>query len=96
MPVSPESRPRGWKGGVQGQCVNAESGSLAIALHVKTDELPKDSPQWAPWRPTGGIAPRLNGANPVTPAMAQVTPGFTPEARLPRHVRGGEAEWSGS
>jgi hypothetical protein len=61
--------------------------SLAIALYVKTDDLLKDSPQWAPWRPAVGIAPRLSDAELVTLAMMQVMLGFTSEARWLRHAR---------
>ncbi|MFA7767777.1 IS982 family transposase [Streptomyces sp. NRRL S-448] len=56
--------------------------SLATALYVKTDDLLKDSPQLAPWRPAVGIAPRLSDAELVTLAML----GFTSEARWLRHA----------
>ncbi|MFE2607770.1 hypothetical protein ACFXDI_31505 [Streptomyces mirabilis] len=61
--------------------------SLAIALYVKTDDLLKDAPQWAPWRPAVGIAPRLGDTMLVTLAMMQVMLGFTSEARWLRHAR---------
>lgn len=48
---------------------------------MKTGDLLQDSPQWAPWRPALGIAPRLSDAELVTPAMMQVMLGFTSEAR---------------
>ena len=40
--------------------MKTELGSLATALYVKTDDLLKDSPQLAPWRPAVGIAPQLS------------------------------------
>ncbi|CAN3977725.1 FIG01140766: hypothetical protein [Kitasatospora purpeofusca] len=55
--------------------------SLATALQVKTDDPPKDSPQFAPWRPAVGIAPQLGDAEPVTPAVMQAMLDFTSEAR---------------
>ena len=61
--------------------------SLATALYVKTDDLLKDSPQLAHWRPTIGIAPQLSDAELVTLAMMQAMLGFTSEARWLRHAR---------
>ena len=40
--------------------------TLATALYVKTDDLLKDSPQLAPWRPDVGIGPKLGDAELVT------------------------------
>jgi hypothetical protein len=67
--------------------VKTELDSLATALYVKTDDLLKDSPQLAPWRPTIGIAPQLSDAELVTLAMMQAMLGFTSEARWLRHAR---------
>jgi hypothetical protein len=61
--------------------------SLATALYVKTDDVLKDSPQFAPWRPAVGIAPQLSDAELVTLAMMQAMLGFTSEARWLRHAR---------
>ncbi|OUC97473.1 IS982 family transposase [Streptosporangium minutum] len=61
--------------------------SLAAALYVKTDDLLKDSPQLAPWRPAVGIAPQLSDAELVTLAMMQAMLGFTSEARWLRYAR---------
>ncbi|GHA76992.1 transposase [Streptomyces canarius] len=61
--------------------------SLAAALYVKTDELLKDSPHLAPWRPTVGLAPQLSDAELVTLAMMQAVLGFTSEARWLRRAR---------
>ncbi|MFI2370124.1 IS982 family transposase, partial [Streptomyces sp. NPDC018833] len=35
--------------------MKTELDSLATALYVKTDDLLKDSPHLAPWRPAVGI-----------------------------------------
>lgn len=53
------------------------AGLLASALCVKTDDLLKDWPQLAPWRPAVGIAPQLSDAELVTLAMMQAMLGFT-------------------
>ncbi len=47
----------------------------------------KASPQFAPWRPKIGIAPRLSDAELVTLAVMQALLGFTSEARWLRHAR---------
>jgi hypothetical protein len=67
--------------------VKTELDSLATALYVKADDLLKDSPQLAPWRPAVGIAPQLSDAELVTLAMMQAMLGFTSEARWLRHAR---------
>jgi Transposase DDE domain. len=67
--------------------VKTELDSLATALYVKTDDLLKDSPQFAPWRPAVGITPKLTDAELVTVAMMQAILGFTSEARWLRHAR---------
>ncbi|MFB7469477.1 IS982 family transposase [Kitasatospora sp. NPDC056184] len=61
--------------------------SLATALYVKTDDLLKESPHLAPWRPEIGIAPRLGDAEPVTLAVMQALLGFTSERRWIRHAQ---------
>jgi len=43
--------------------------TLATALYVRTDDLLKESPQLAPWRPEAGIGPQLSDAELVTLAM---------------------------
>ena len=60
--------------------------SLATALYVTTDDLLKNSPQLAPWRPAVGIAPQLSDAELVTLAMMQAMLGFTSEARRLRYA----------
>ncbi len=61
--------------------------TLATALYVKTDDLLKDSPQLAPYRPEIGISPKLSDAELVTLAVMQALLGFTSEARWLRHAR---------
>jgi len=58
--------------------VDADLDTLATALYVKTDDLLKESPQLAPWRPEVGIGPSLSDAELVTLAVMQALPGFTP------------------
>lgn len=61
--------------------------SLATALYVTTDDLLKESPRLAPWRPAVGIAPQLTDADLTKIAMIQAMLGFTSEARWLRHAR---------
>jgi hypothetical protein len=61
--------------------------TLATALYATTDDLLKERPDLAPWRPSVGIAPRLSDAELVTLAMMQAMLGFTSEARWLRHAR---------
>ena len=67
--------------------MDADLDTLATALYVKTDDLLKESPHLAPWRPEVGIAPRLSDAELVTLAVMQALLGFTSEARWLRHAR---------
>jgi hypothetical protein len=67
--------------------VKTDLDSLATALYVKTDDLLKDSPHLAPWRPAVGIAPQLTDAELVTLAMMQAMLGFTSEAKWLRYGR---------
>jgi hypothetical protein len=67
--------------------VDADLDTLATALYVKTDDLLKNSPQLAPWRPDVGIGPSLSDAELVTLAVMQALLGFTSEARWLRHAR---------
>jgi hypothetical protein len=61
--------------------------TLATALYVKTDDLLKESPHLAPWRPRVGIDPRLSDAELVTLAVMQALLGFTSESRWLRYAR---------
>ena len=60
--------------------------TLATALYVRTDDLLKESPQLAPWRPEAGICPQLSDAELITLAVMQALLGFTSEARWLRHA----------
>jgi hypothetical protein len=60
--------------------------TLATALYATTDDLLKERPDLAPWRPRIGIAPRLSDAELVTLAMMQAVLGFTSEARWLRYA----------
>ena len=61
--------------------------SLATALHVKTGDLLKTSPELAPWRPEAGTEPQLSDAELVTLPVMQALPGFASERRRIRHAR---------
>jgi hypothetical protein len=67
--------------------VDADLDTLATALFVKSDDLLKDSPQLAPYRPEVGIAPRLSDAELVTLSVMQAMLGFTSERKWLRHAR---------
>jgi hypothetical protein len=61
--------------------------TLATALYAVTDDLLKESPQLAPWRPAAGLPLQLSDAELVTLAVLQALLGFTSEARWIRHAR---------
>jgi hypothetical protein len=67
--------------------MDTDLDTLATALYVKIDDLLKDSPQWAPWRPAVGIAPRISDAELATLCVMQALLSFTSEARWLRHAR---------
>jgi hypothetical protein len=67
--------------------VDADLDTLATALFVKSDDLLRDSPQLAPYRPEVGIAPRLSDAELVTLSVMQAMLGFTSERKWLRHAR---------
>jgi hypothetical protein len=66
--------------------VDADLDTLATALYVTIDDLLKQAPHLAPWRPPVGIAPRLSDAELVTLAVMQALLGFTSEARWLRYA----------
>jgi hypothetical protein len=76
-----------WGEGVHDRCVTNEIDTLATALYVRTDDLLKEAPYLAPWRPAVGITPQLSDAELVTLAVMQALLGFTSEARWVRHAR---------
>jgi len=61
-------------------------GTLATALYVRTDDLLKQFPDLAPWRPGTGLQPRLADAELVTLAVMQALLGYASEARWGRHA----------
>jgi hypothetical protein len=73
--------------GVHDRFVTNDVDTLATALYATTDDLLKEHPELAPWRPVVGIAPRLTDAELVTLAMMQAMLGFTSEAKWLRHAR---------
>ena len=73
--------------GVHDHCVtNDDVDTLATALYVRTDDLLKQFPDLAPWRPAIGLQPRLTDAELVTLAVMQALLGYTSEARWVRHA----------
>jgi hypothetical protein len=67
--------------------VTNDIDTLATALYVKTDDLLKQYPDLAPWRPVTGLQPRLTDAELVTLAVMQALLGYPSEARWIRHAR---------
>jgi hypothetical protein len=67
--------------------MNTDLDALALRLYVTVDDLLIDHPDWAPERPTVGIAPKLTDAELITLAVIQALLGFTSEARFIRHAR---------
>ena len=51
--------------------------TLATALYVRTDDLLRQYPDLAPWRPAIGLQPRLSDAELVTLAVMQALLGYT-------------------
>jgi len=72
--------------------VDADLDTLATALYVRTDDLLKASPEWAPWRPKVGSVPKITDAELITLAVMQGLLGYTSETRWLRyassHLRG--------
>ena len=77
------------KQGVHDHCVTNDVDTLATALYVRTDDLLKQYPDLAPWRPAIGLQPQLTDAELVTLAVMQALLGYTSEARWIRHARAG-------
>jgi hypothetical protein len=66
--------------------VTNDVDTLATALYVRTDDLLKQYPDLAPWRPRVGLQPRLSDAELVTLAVLQALLGYTSEARWVRYA----------
>ena len=60
--------------------------TLATALYVRTDDLLRQYPDLAPWRPAIGLQPQLTDSELVTLAVMQALLGYTSEARWVRHA----------
>ena len=58
--------------------------TLATALYVRIDDLLAQNPQWAPWRPKVGFAPKLSDAELVTLAVISALLGFDNESQFMR------------
>jgi Transposase DDE domain len=67
--------------------VTNDIDTLATALYVRTDDLLKQYPDLAPWRPKIGLQPRLTDAELVTLAVMQALLGYTSESRWVRYAR---------
>jgi hypothetical protein len=67
--------------------VTNDIDTLATALYVRADDLLKQRPDLAPWRPQVGLQPRLSDAELVTLAVMQALLGYTSESRWLRHAR---------
>ena len=67
--------------------MDADLDTLATALYVRTDDLLKNFPERAPWRPAAGIAPGLSDAELITLAVLQALLGYVSEARWLRFAR---------
>src|SRR5260370_29616832 len=77
---------RAWHEDVHDHCVTNDIDTLATALYVRTDDLLKQYPDLAPWRPKIGLQPQLTDAELVTLAVMQALLGYTSEARWIRHA----------
>ena len=73
--------------------MNPDLDTLATRLYVTIDDLLIEHPEWAPERPTVGIAPKLTDAELVTLTVLQALLGFTSEARFIRHARAHLRPW---
>jgi hypothetical protein len=66
--------------------VTNDIDTLATALYVRTDDLLRQYPDLAPWRPKVGLRPRLTDAELVTLAVMQALLGYTSESRWVRYA----------
>jgi len=66
--------------------VTNDIDTLATALYVRADDLLKQYPDLAPWRPKIGLQPQLSDAELVTLAVMQALLGYASEARWVRHA----------
>ncbi len=73
--------------------MNPDLDALATALYVTVDDLLKSHPEWLPYRPAVGIAPKLSDAELVTLAVIQVLLRFDTEARFMRFAHAHLRPW---
>lgn len=73
--------------------MNPELDTLATRLYVTIDDAQIEHPEWAPERPTVGIAPKLSDAELLTLAVIQALLGFTSEAQFIRHAHAHLRPW---
>ena len=66
--------------------MDADLDTLATALYARIDDVLKEYPELAPWRPKVGIAPKLSDAELLTLAVLQVLQGYAEETRWLRHA----------
>jgi len=66
--------------------VTNDIDTLATALYVRTDDLLRQYPDLAPWRPAIGLQPRLTDAELVTLAVMQALLGYASESRWLRYA----------
>jgi hypothetical protein len=66
--------------------VTNDIDTLATALYVRTDDLLRQYPDLAPWRPKVGLQPQLTDAELVTLAVMQALLGYTSESRWVRYA----------
>jgi hypothetical protein len=67
--------------------VTNDVDTLATALYVRIDDLLKQYPDLAPWRPRTGLQPRLSDAELVTLAVMQALLGYASESRWIRYAQ---------
>ena len=66
--------------------MDTDLDTLATALYVSVDDLLKDRPDLAPWRPRVGCAPEISDAELVTLAVLSPLLGIDTEARFLRYA----------
>ena len=66
--------------------MNPDLDALVTALYVTVDDLLIRHPEWVPWRPAVGIAPKLSDAEVITLAVIQALVRYTSEARFLRYA----------
>ena len=73
--------------------MNPDLDTLATRLYVTVDDALLEHPEWAPERPSVGIAPKLSDAELITLAVIQALLGFSSEARFIRHAQAHLRPW---